>query len=325
MKKIIILSLVLVFIATGCSLNKNKKVVLTPDEAKVKVAEFINGNLLKPGDKVEIKEVTEEFGLYKMKVALPGGQEITSYATKDGENFFPEIMNIKEIGENNNQDQASAEGSDEVESADIPKKEKPEVELFVMSHCPYGTQIEKGILPAINALGGKVKFDLKFVDYAMHGEKEIDEQLRQVCVQDQGKLNKYLSCFLDKGDSGAAQCLKDAGVDTKKMNSCVADLDKKFKVKENFKDKNKWESSYPPFDTHKADNQKYGVQGSPTLVVNGEKVNSARDSASLLNTICAGFESQPEECDANLSTATPAPGFGSGTSGSDSQAECEVN
>src|SRR3989344_3434948 len=155
MKKIIILSLVLVFIATGCSLNKNKKVVLTPDEAKVKVAEFINGNLLKPGDKVEIKEVTEEFGLYKMKVALPGGQEITSYATKDGENFFPEIMNIKEIGENNNQDQASAEGSDEVETADIPKKEKPEVELFVMSHCPYGTQIEKGILPAINALGGK--------------------------------------------------------------------------------------------------------------------------------------------------------------------------
>jgi len=48
-----------------------------------------------------------------------------------------------------------------------------------MSYCPYGTQIEKGILPVINALGNKIKFSLKFVDYAMHGKKEIDENSRQ--------------------------------------------------------------------------------------------------------------------------------------------------
>mgnify|MGYP001602330453 FL=1 len=61
MKKIIILSLVLVFIATGCSLNLNRKkqVKLSSDEVKTKIAGFINENLLKPGDKVEIREVTE--------------------------------------------------------------------------------------------------------------------------------------------------------------------------------------------------------------------------------------------------------------------------
>jgi len=30
----------------------------------------------------------------------------------------------------------------------MPKKDKPEVELFVMSHCQYGTQIEKGMKSA---------------------------------------------------------------------------------------------------------------------------------------------------------------------------------
>ena len=37
-----------------------------------------------------------------------------------------------------------------------PKKEKPEVELFVMSHCPFGTQIEKGMLPVARLLGDKI-------------------------------------------------------------------------------------------------------------------------------------------------------------------------
>lgn len=326
MKKILFLSLVLVLVATGCSLNKNKKTVLTPDEIKTKVTEFINDNLIKPGDKVEIKEVTEEFGLYKIKVSLPGGQEITSYATKDGENFFPEAMNMKEVAEkDDNKDQASG-SSDEVASTDVPKQAKPEVELFVMSHCPYGTQIEKGMLPVVNALGDKIKFSVKFVDYAMHGEKEVKEQLKQACIQDQGKLNKYLGCFLESGDSGADQCLKTAGVDTKKMNSCIADKDKQFKVTEIFKDKNKWESSFPPFNINKGDNEKYGVQGSPTLVINGKKVNSGRDSASLLEAVCAGFEAQPEECKAKLSSATPAPGFGSGTDNSNSGAGgCATN
>ena len=30
------------------------------------------------------------------------------------------------------------------------KLEKPIVEAFVMSHCPFGTQIEKGMLPVVS-------------------------------------------------------------------------------------------------------------------------------------------------------------------------------
>ena len=32
-------------------------------------------------------------------------------------------------------------------------------------------------------LKDKIDFELKFVYYAMHGEEEIDEQLRQHCIE----------------------------------------------------------------------------------------------------------------------------------------------
>jgi hypothetical protein len=52
------------------------------------------------------------------------------------------------------------------------------------------------------------------------------------------------------------------------------------------------------------------------LVINGETISSARDSASLLKTICSAFTTQPAECQAQLSSATPAAGFGTATDNS---------
>jgi len=318
MKKIVFLAVLSLFAFTGCGLKfKNQVTVLTPDQARAKAEEFINNNLVQKGSKATIKEVKEEKGLYKVAVTL-GSQEIVSYITKDGTKFFPQVMDVaeteKQAAGKKNQDDAAAEK----QAADVPKKARPEVELFVMSHCPYGTQIEKGMIPAVEALGGKVDFKLKFVDYAMHGEKELDEQLRQECIKKDGEavFFKYLKCFLEDGN--ADRCLKAANINAGKISACATETDKKFKVKEKFQENEKLKASgtgsqFPPFDIYKADNDKYGVQGSPTLVVNGEQVQTARDAASLLSAICAGFEKKPAECDKKLSNAAPSPGFGTGT------------
>jgi protein-disulfide isomerase len=202
-------------------------------------------------------------------------------------------------------------------TANITKNDKPKVELFVMSYCPYGTQIEKGIIPAVQALGNKIDFNLKFVDYAMHGQQELNENLKEYCIDknQKDKLLPYLTCFLKSSDSAA--CLKSAGVNQSKLDSCVKSADKEFKVTEQFTSKENWNGSYPPFDVHKADNTKYGVQGSPTLVINGTSAESARDSASLLKTICSAFNNQPDVCStAKLSSASPSAGFGEGTEAS---------
>ena len=99
----------------------------------------------------------------------------------------------------------TAKTIEQASAAEVKKNDKPTVELFVMSHCPYGTQIEKGIIPAIEALGDKVDFNLKFCSYAMHGEQELREELNQYCIQKEqkDKLLPYLKCFLKEGKKGA--------------------------------------------------------------------------------------------------------------------------
>lgn len=324
MKKIIILSLLFVLVIAGCSLTNPRTVkeILSPEDARAKVEEFINKNLMRPGSKAIIKEIIDDGDLYKIVVDIGGGQEIDSYLTKDGAKFFPQVMDIKEVEETNQQPQSNATSAQNQPVQNIEKKDKPKVELFVMSYCPYGTQVEKGIIPVIETLGDKIDFELKFCDYAMHYQKELNEQLQQYCIQKEepNKLISYLKCFLE--DENSSRCLKEAGINDSKLQSCVAATDNQYKVTEKFNDRNSWRGSYPPFDVHKTDNDRYNIDSSPSLVINGMKVSSGRNPASLLSVICSGFNNQPEECNQSLSSATPSPGFGFGTSGVATDATC---
>ena len=193
----------------------------------------------------------------------------------------------------------------------MEKKEIPEVELFVMSHCPFGTQIEKGILPVVELLGNKIDFNVRFVYYAMHGEQEVREEARQYCIQKEqnDKYLDYLKCFLEAGNS--EECLVTAKIDTDKLDSCVEQADEEFDITANLEDTSSWLSgSYPLFNTDLELNQKYDVGGSPTLVINGVVASVARDPASLLDAICTGFEEKPTECSEELSSLSYGTGFG---------------
>ncbi len=312
---------IIIAIVTAVVLFKEKTKTLSLEEAKIQTETYINENLMPSGSKVKIESVQNYKGdLYQMKIDLGNGQKVDSYVSKDGTKFFPQSMDMKISAV----DSATAAPSDQAEkavSSEVSKKSaKPAVELFIMSYCPYGTQMQKGIVPAIEALGDSINFKLKFVNYAMHGEKELQENLVQYCIQKQEpkKLNSYLNCFLKAGDS--ATCLTENNLN---ISSCVSSTDKEFKVTENFTNKVGWQGSFPPFDVDKADNEKYSVQGSPTLVINGEEISASRDSQSLLTTICSAFENAPAACNAKLSTTAPAPGFGTGAASTDSSgAQC---
>ncbi|MBW2988272.1 hypothetical protein DRJ48_03200 [Candidatus Woesearchaeota archaeon] len=199
------------------------------------------------------------------------------------------------------------------------KRAVPEVELFVMSYCPFGTQTEKGILPVLSLLGDKIDFKLRFVSYAMHGAKEVNENLLQYCIQKEepDKFLDYLECFLEAGNSTG--CFVKANIDQTKIDACKASTDQEFKISENLNNRDLWLGGrFPRFDIDKDLNDKYGIRGSPGLAINGVKVDRfRRDPAGLLATICRGFAVQPEECTQELSSTTPSPGFGfsSGSTG----------
>lgn len=303
--KVIILSLLLALLASGCTIPLTKgtgaKKILGPEEAKAAAEKFINDNLLPANIKATVKSATLEGDVYNINLDV-SGKDYTSYMTKDGEKFFQTGVDMATFAQQNaaaNQAAAPANNSQAAApSANVPKTDKPKVELFVLTYCPYGLQAEKGFLPAIQALGNKVDASVKFLHYFMHGPNEEQETYNQVCIRDEqpAKYLSYLSCFIDQGDS--AKCLTQAGVNKAKYDACV-------------KNKSK--------DLYKVDSalsQKYGVQGSPTLIVNGVESSAGRDSASYLAGICAAFNKAPAECAKQLSSASPSSGFGAGTASS---------
>ncbi|MFH1779602.1 MAG: hypothetical protein ABH803_00460, partial [Candidatus Micrarchaeota archaeon] len=206
------------------------------------------------------------------------------------------------------------------QTQEYAKNDKPVIDLFIMSHCPYGTQEEKAILPVINKLGDKVDFNVRFVYYAMHGETEIKEELNQYCIQKEqnNKYLNYLSCFLDAGNGTA--CLIEAEINTQELENCVAQADEDFAVTANFEDESSWLSgTYPLVNLDVELNEAYGVGGSPTLVINGITVNAQRNPASIMDAVCNSFTEAPSECSEEVSTETPTAGFGySGTASTDS-------
>lgn len=322
MKKITYLLALALLIVSACTLTDQSTTQVVPlEEAKTLALDFINNNLMQPGTQVSINEIVEEENLYKISINIPGQTDpIDSYMTRDGKKFFPQAMDIAPASP-----ATGEQASDSTPPAPtvITQTAKPSVELFVMSYCPFGTQIEKGFLPVAKALGDTIDYEIKFCDYVMHGEKEIDEQLNQYCIQEEqnDKYLAYLECFLTAGNGPS--CLASTGINSGKLSTCVAKTDKEFKVKENFADKTTWKSDrYPLFDVQKVENAQYGITGSPGLVVNGVKASSGRSPQALLSTICSGFENQPEACNEPLDSASPSSGFGFETAGSDTAAGC---
>jgi hypothetical protein len=292
-----------------------------PQEASAKAEVFINTYLMPSGSEAKILETSEEYDLYKMKIDIGSEAPVESYVTKDGSLFFPQALEIDQVNINDNN---SASNNNTPAPVNIPKSDKPKVELFVMSYCPFGTQAEKGILPVLDVLGDKIDFTLLFNDYAMHDMKEIDENLVQYCIQKEQpeKLISYLSCFLEAGSQ--TDCLA-ANANEKNVKACVAATDKEFKVTENYNNKVDWRGQFPGFNVQKEANDKYDVGGSPTLVINETTVSSGRDSASLLKTICSAFNEAPEECNSQLNNQTPSSGFGfnfSAASAASADASC---
>ncbi len=275
--------------------------VVSGEHAGKKAAEFLN----KKADS-DVKYLSySDFGdLYEITL-LYKGKEIPTFITKDGKYLVQGIVPVEEMEIDN------AEISRE--SAGIPKSDIPSVELFVMSHCPYGLQMEKAILPVAKLLKDKINFEVKFVSYAMHPlQGEVEEQLNQYCIQKEQKSKylDYLECFIDSGKN-SNDCIEKAAINTEMLLSCAKKTDEEFMITKNLEDKSSWiNGRFPRFEIHKKDNEKYGVRGSPTLVINGLKTTSERNSASLLNLICSSFNNPPEECFQKLSSDTPSPGFG---------------
>ncbi|MBS3090884.1 thioredoxin domain-containing protein [Candidatus Pacearchaeota archaeon] len=258
-----------------------------------------------------INSVKEQSGMYLVDANI-GGQNVPVYVTKDGKYAFvqpiPLTVSAANTNSNANTNPSTNTNPNSNAPTEVPKSDKPKVELFIMSYCPYGTQMEKAILPVISALKDKADIKVRFTHFTLHGEKEDTENFRQLCIREQqgAKFLPYLQCILNSTDAynpaDQTACMQKLGINKASVDSCVNTKAKDY------------------FAADSQLSQGYGVQGSPTLVINGVEVQSSRSPAAVLSTICSAFSTAPAECSTQLPTSQTSPGFGYSSSSSDSAA-----
>jgi hypothetical protein len=186
---------------------------------------------------------------------------------------------------------------------------KPQIDFFVMSFCPYGNVAEEAIEPAYQLLKGKADFIPHYVIYenygneclengaycSMHGAQELNQDIREICVYKKLGIEKYFQfvlaankkCTASNADSCWEDVAKGVGIDTQMVKDCQ---------------QNEAISLLAP---EKALGNKLGVQGSPTVFIDGEKASVGTPDA-VKSALCAAFETAPSECGSALSATAQA-------------------
>ena len=262
------------------------------------------------GIEASLIKVNNEGSFYQVVLSIQG-QEVPVYVTKDGKYMVQSPLELVPSKE-------GLTGQVVDTPTEVEKSDKPIVEAFVFSYCPYGLQFQKALLPVYNIL--KDKADIRLVAVgAMHGEFEEKESLRQIAIEElYGKdmLWKYLQKFMGEKKLGEGNCrqedsctkplvegiMKQIGADPVKVNSYMS------------------ASSPKIYDEQNARAAELGISGSPTFVINGVQVQVGRSPEAVKKAVCDAFNTAPSECSQTLSTASVSAWFGYEESASASSA-----
>lgn len=275
---------------------------LSGEEASAKALEYINTNLVTPDSPVTISDK----GIAKQEAYVFNimfqGREFPVAITSDGKTLYPQGIAVDETAETAGSGATAA-------AVEYPKSDKPSVLMFVMSFCPYGQQAETGLKPAIELLNKNIAFEPHFVVYSnyasgypdycidkenkycsMHGIKELNEDVRQMCIWKNDKDNfwAYVAGINSECSSQNVDTCWE-GVATKNKIS-VATI------------KTCAEKEALTLLAKEAElNAKYKVQGSPTVLINEQDYSGGRTAENFKTGICSAFNEAPADCTTTLS------------------------
>ena len=185
-------------------------------------------------------------------------------------------------------------------------KQNNTIQLFVMSHCPYGTMAEKALDEVLGAIPSLKFGGLYFIANdagngsftSLHGANEVAEDLRQVCIirYYPGKIMNYTVCIAaNYTNSGSIwqNCSNSMGIDTSRIEGCSTGDEGKALLKENI-----------------ALSNSLGIYTSPTLLVNNNTLFNSVSADQMKQVVCA-YNPAMSGCNKTLSGAgTTAPSGG---------------
>ncbi|MBN2368170.1 hypothetical protein JXC34_04050 [Candidatus Woesearchaeota archaeon] len=172
--------------------------------------------------------------------------------------------------------------------------EKAKLEFYVMSQCPFGTQVEDAIAPVLAKMGDGIEFSLDFIVSeqadgsfrSLHGDPETNGDIVQLCaIKYNAEDYKYMDMIVCMNQNAGAipvnweQCAIDNGLQTEKIKACYEGEEGKNLLRESI-----------------ARSNQANAQGSPTMYLNGQLYSGGRDETSFMTAICDQLEGHPE-CD----------------------------
>lgn len=274
-----------------------------PEAAAAKAVDYIAVRLEQSYPGIEIvsdgvAESTDIPGTYEVSITMTYQdmpQTAPYYVSKDGNWMFGGLIDLNE--EFQSPDTPSTPATTELQKSDTPK-----AELFIWSYCPYGVQAQGPLSEVALLLEDYAHFDAVLY-YDGHGAYETQQNKIQACIQEVAPESywDYASGFVETiypkcGASRDVECdkaesvnlMKSLGIDDAAVMTCVD------------------EQGDDLLADHTARASDYGVTGSPTLIINGARVNAARNSEAFKAAICDAFNAPPEECGETLSMESAA-------------------
>ncbi len=155
------------------------------------------------------------------------------------------------------------------------------LDMFVMSHCPYGAQAMVAADAVANHFGDDLTLNVHFIGQiqgdtlsSMHGQAEVDEDLREICAAakypKKNQFAKYLGCrSKDLRNNDWQACAKSSGMDEKVIAKCVETEGKKL-LRDSFQFANSLQ-----------------IGASPTFLSNNRREFNAVDAATLQQQFCS--------------------------------------
>ncbi len=181
-----------------------------------------------------------------------------------------------------------------VEAAEQTVSDRAKVEFFIMSQCPFGTQVEAGIAPVLKKIGGDVDFTLDFIGKiqgdkltSLHKEPEVKGDMVQICAVKHAPDNyRYMDMIECMNKNYRAipgnwkECADSTGMPVEKIRECYEGGEGKELLKASFK---------------KA--QAKRASGSPTIYIGGQLYRGGRTEKAFTRAICNAYsKDKPKLC-----------------------------
>lgn len=298
------LIIIIVLLLLGSAVFSYQKKAVAKKETAIKenTEKFIRENLIQPGADFKITEFIKEGALYKLTVSVDG-RSIIAYVSQDGKKFFPSAIDLGPAADGK---QAPAPGAQK----EIPKNDKPTVDLYVMSFCPYGNKAEDTLKPVYNLLKNKVNFNFRYIVntngsevQSLHGAKEVAQNQREACVLKNYGKDKWMSfvTYVNEKCGSDGSCweagAKSLSINAAKVNACVSS------------------QGLALMQQDEKDSKAANASGSPTMMINGvssSAVYQYGNSEAYKQVVCSGFANPPKECQTQLPDNSAAQGSAAG-------------